>query len=430
MQIAIVGTGISGLSCAHLLHREHDITLYEANGYIGGHAHTVRAESKGESLDIDTGFIVFNRRNYPNFCRLLEEIGVQSRPTTMSFSVQCDHAGIEYSGSSLNGLFAQRRNLLRPSFHRMIGDILRFNREAPKTLAYLDDEATVAQFLAEHGYGPEFAKHYLLPMGAAIWSCPMASFEQFPIRFIVEFYVNHGLLQLRDRPVWRVIEGGSKQYVERLAAPFRDRIRLNCPVRSVQRDVDGVTLLTKDNLPERFDEVIFACHSDRALKLLADADDRETSVLKSFPYSANTAVLHTDESVLPRRKRAWASWNYRVSEDPTARPSVTYNMNILQHIDSKQTYCVTLNDEQQIKPERILGTYRYSHPVFTTQRAAAQRRHRELIRQRRTSFCGAYWGNGFHEDGVNSAIAVCREFGVEFGADSRPEKLAAAGALT
>ncbi len=421
MRIAIIGSGISGLVCAHLLNPEHRITLFEANDYVGGHTHTVRIEIDGESHDIDTGFIVFNDRNYPNFTHLLDRLDVRSRPTSMSFSVHCEQSGLEYNGSSLNGLFAQRRNLVRPSFHRMIADILRFNREGPHLLETLDDDLTVGDFLHDHCFSSEFARHYLLPMGAAIWSCPTLSFEQFPIRFILEFYQNHGLLQICDRPVWRVVEGGSKQYVERLTVPFREQIRLSCPVQSVHRGEEGVNVSFQGAEAEVFDEVIFACHSDQALRMLSDTDDREESVLGALPYGANTAVLHTDKTVLPRHRRAWASWNYHLNSDPAHRPTVTYNMNILQHIHSKNTFCLTLNADDRIDPDRVLARFRYSHPIFTTQRAWAQSQQSELIRQRRTSFCGAYWGNGFHEDGVNSAIAVCRDFGVEFDtATARP----------
>ena len=418
MRIAIIGSGISGLVCAHLLHNGHEITVFEANDYIGGHTNTVRVHLDDEAHDIDTGFIVFNDRNYPNFRMLLNRIGVPSRSTPMSFSVRSDKSGLEYNGSSLNGLFAQRRNLLRPSFYRMINDILRFNRESPVIEESLTDEMTVAEFLNDRGFGTEFARHYLLPMGAAIWSCPTETFEQFPIRFIIEFYRNHGLLQIRDRPTWHVVDGGSKQYVDKLTAPFRDRIQLNRPVQSVRRLATGVEISFEERQAVEFDEVIFACHSDQALKLLEKPEERETSILKAFPYGANTAVLHTDETILPRHRRAWASWNYRLGAEAAERPVVTYNMNILQHIRSRHTYCVTLNAENRIDPSRVLRTFRYSHPVFTTKRAAAQRRHTELIRQRRTSFCGAYWGNGFHEDGVNSAIAVCRAFGVDFNSAS------------
>lgn len=423
MRIAIVGSGISGMVAAHLLHPTHEITVFEANDYAGGHTNTIRVTDAGDEVDVDTGFIVFNDRNYPNFEKLMDRLGVDSIPTPMSFSVHGASQNLEYNGSSLNGLFAQRRNLLRPSFHRMIRDILRFNREATKLVERSGEDETLDEFLKRHGFGKEFANHYLLPMGAAIWSCPMATFGQFPIQFIVEFYHNHGLLQIRDRPQWRVIAGGSQRYVERLTEPFYDRIRLNEPVRSVERGEDTVRVGLSDNAVEEFDEIVFACHSDQALRMLRDPTPTETEVLGHFPYGLNTAVLHTDESVLPKRRRAWASWNYRLGDEPDQLPTLTYNMNILQHLHTHRTYCVTLNDEDRINPETIIGRYRYAHPIFTTARAAAQRRHDELIRQRRSSFCGAYWGNGFHEDGVNSAIAVCRAFGIDFHAEPDPVNL-------
>ena len=413
MRIAIVGAGISGLVCGHLLHGSHDIRIFEANDYIGGHTNTVTVDTGGTQTAVDTGFIVYNDRNYPNFCRILDQIGIEGRPTSMSFSVQCKASGLEYNGSSLNGLFAQRRNLLRPWYYRLIGDILRFNREAESSLKELDDTITVGAFLRDRGFSQQFSRYYLLPMGAAIWSCPAESFEQFPVRFIITFYRNHGLLQLRDRPTWHVVEGGSKEYVNALTAPFRDRIHLDSPVRSVQRSSDSVAVSRDDHPPQQFDEVIFACHSDQALGLLDAPDGLERTVLETFRYGANTAVLHTDKTVLPQNRRAWASWNYRVGDDPSERPAVTYNMNILQHIRSDDTFCVSLNDESRIDPDRVLGQFQYDHPVFTTGRASAQDRHPELIRRHRTSFCGAYWGNGFHEDGVNSALTVCREFGAE-----------------
>ena len=421
MRIAIVGAGISGLVCGHLLHGSHDIRIFEANDYIGGHSNTVTVDTGGTQTAVDTGFIVYNDRNYPNFCRILDQIGIEGRPTSMSFSVQCKASGLEYNGSSLNGLFAQRRNLLRPWYYRLIGDILRFNREAESSLKELDDTVTVKAFLRDRGFSQQFSRYYLLPMGAAIWSCPAESFEQFPVRFIITFYRNHGLLQLRDRPTWHVVEGGAKEYVNALTAPFRDRIHLSSPVRSVHRSSDSVAVSRDDHPPQEFDEVIFACHSDQALGLIDGPDDLERSVLKTFRYGANTAVLHTDKTVLPRNRRAWASWNYRIGDAPSERPAVTYNMNILQHIRSKDTFCVSLNDESRIDPNLVLGRFQYEHPVFTTDRASAQGRHPELIRRRRTSFCGAYWGNGFHEDGVNSAITVCRKFGAELERGRKPQ---------
>ncbi len=413
MQIAIVGAGISGLTAAYRLSTEHDVTLFEANDYLGGHTNTVDVDIDGERHAIDTGFIVFNDRTYPNFIALLEELGVRSRPTSMSFSVRCDTANLEYNGSSLNGLFAQRGNLLRPGFYRMLTDILRFNRETSESILNQSttDETTVGEYLARLRYSREFAEYYLLPMGAAIWSCPLGTFAEFPIRFIAEFYRNHGLLSVRNRPTWRVIEGGSRNYVARMAERFADRIRLKMPVEQVSRTSDGVMVKPRSEPVSHFDHVIFACHSDQALRMLTDPTPTERSVLSEFPYGRNIAVLHMDHRVLPKRRRAWASWNYhysgRAANEATKSASVTYQMNLLQGIRSKHVFNVTLNSDEQIDPAKVLRRIEYHHPIFTVRRAAAQARHRELINVNRTSYCGAYWGNGFHEDGVVSAMRVC-----------------------
>lgn len=409
MRIAIIGSGISGLTAAYLLHAEHAVTIYEANHYVGGHAHTVEIELSDGRFSVDTGFLVFNDWTYPNFIALLDELDVASVATSMGFSVKCDRTGIEYSGSGLNGLFAQRRNLMRPTIYRLVSDIVRFNKQAPE-FRNIAADVTVGNFLRDHRYSNQFAELYLLPMGAAIWSCPMETFENFPIRFIIEFYINHGLLQLTGRPVWRTIQGGSQNYVRKMTQRFTDSIRLETPIRGVSRSEECVHVTTQTGTDE-FDEVIFACHSDQALSLLTDPSPAEVDVLSKFPYSKNIATLHTDETVLPTRKRAWAAWNYHVRRESDQRPTVTYNLNILQHLKTRETVCVSLNEEG-IDPKRIHGTFHYSHPVFTTERDAAQARHQELIRNQRTSYCGAYWGNGFHEDGVNSALAVCRAFGV------------------
>jgi uncharacterized protein len=425
MKIAIIGSGISGLTAAWLLHPSHQVTVFEANDYIGGHTHTIDVNADGERLAIDTGFIVYNDWTYPNFIQMLKRLGVDSLATEMSFSVRCERSRLEYNGSNLNGLFAQRSNLLKPRFHRMLQDILRFNREAIELLEAEHDSMTVDEYVTQRGYSRQFLDHYLIPMGAAIWSCPPETFGRFPVRFIVEFYRNHGLLSIRNRPQWRVISGGSSRYVEKMIDPFKDRIRLESPVESIAREETSVTIRATGSDDERFDHAIFACHSDQALRILGDnATMIERDVLNEFPYQKNSAVLHWDDSVLPQRRRAWASWNYHIdgpssrnnkesSETAGQNATVTYNMNILQRLKARRTYCVTLNRDEAIDPEKVIGQYEYHHPVYTTRRRDAQRKHSGLINQNRTSFCGAYWGNGFHEDGVNSALAVCRQLGVE-----------------
>jgi uncharacterized protein len=413
MKIAVIGSGISGMVSARILSKAHDVTVLEAADYIGGHTHTVDVEVGGEKHAVDTGFIVFNRKTYPNFDRILNELGVESHETKMSFSIKCDKTGLEYNGTSPNGLFAQRRNLLRPSFWRMLRDIMRFNREGIAFLNEHDNESmSVGEFLKERKYSRQFAENYLMPMGCAVWSCPFETFEEFPIRFICEFYHNHGFLQIRDRPMWRTIKGGSRTYIEQITKPYRDRIRLNCPVQSVSRSEGSVRVKTADS-DEEFDEVVFACHSDTALQILDDADDLERELLSAFPYSQNSAVLHTDTSVLPKKRRAWAAWNYHLTHDRQASASVTYDMSILQHIKSDHEFCVTLNEDNAVDPSKVLGTYQYSHPIFTLNRSTIQARHTEVIRRRRTSFCGAYWRNGFHEDGVVSALAVTDRFEID-----------------
>ncbi len=408
MKIAIIGTGISGLTAAWQLHRHHELTLFEANDYIGGHTHTVDVAVSGQQYAIDTGFIVFNDWTYPHFIALLDELGVASQATLMSFSVRCERTGLEYNGDNLNTLFAQRRNLFRPSFYRMIRDILRFNREAPALL----NSASVLSlnaYLQQHSYSREFCAHYILPMAASIWSAETTLVGEMPARFFVQFFKNHGLLSVNQRPQWRVVQGGSRSYVERLTAPFRDRIRLNCPVATVSREPSQVLIKPKDSPAEAFDAVIFACHSDQVLRLLADATDPEREILGAIPYQENEAVLHTDIRLLPRQRRAWAAWNYHLPEQPQARVAVTYDMNILQGLDSAETFCVTLNRSAAIDPARILYRTTYHHPVFTEASVAAQARRAEISGVNRTGYCGAYWSYGFHEDGVNSGLAVVRD---------------------
>jgi predicted NAD/FAD-binding protein len=411
MDIAIVGSGISGLVAAHLLHENHRVTVFEADDRVGGHTHTVRVETGDGDHAVDTGFIVYNELNYPNFVKLLARLGVATAATTMSFSVRCDRTGLEYNGSSLNRLFVQRRNLFRPRFHRMIRDILRFNKEAPAMLGGEDNGTTVGDYVSEHGYSKGFVEHYLMPMGSSIWSSPPGRFLEFPIRFVVQFFENHKLLSLSGRPVWRVIKGGSSQYVARLTRGYQDRIRLKSPVRGVRRFQNGVQVTVGGETPERFDHVILACHSDQALAVLDDPTTTERELLSAFPYQANDVLLHTDASVLPRRRRAWAAWNCRIGQTAPGRVVLTYNMNILQDLAASEVFCVTLNDTESVEAKRVIRRLRYEHPLYTTEAKWAQQRHGELVHVNRTSFCGAYWGYGFHEDGVKSALAVCQPFG-------------------
>lgn len=412
MKIAIIGSGIAGLTCAYLLNRRHDISVFEASDWVGGHSHTVDIELDGRHYAIDTGFIVFNDWTYPNFMRLLQQIGVAYKPAQMSFSVCDPHAGSEYNGHSLNTLFAQRRNLVSPAFWGMVRDILRFNRQAPADLdsGRIGDHTTLGDYLARNGYGRRFIEHYIVPMGAAIWSMSLARMLDFPLQFFVRFFRNHGLLSVTERPQWQVIEGGSRSYVGPLSAGFAERIRLNCPVQRVERDAGGVTLHSPAGR-ERFDKVIFACHSDQALALLAEPSLAEEQILGALPYALNDVVLHTDTRLLPRRRLAWASWNYRLDGAQREAAAVTYNMNILQGIDSEHSFCVSLNQSDSIDPAKVLARFSYAHPQYSLVAMAAQARWQDLLGARHSYYCGAYWANGFHEDGVVSALRVARAFG-------------------
>jgi predicted NAD/FAD-binding protein len=409
MKVAIVGTGIAGNVAAYRLRRDHDITVYEAASYIGGHTNTIDVDDEGRMVPVDTGFIVFNDRTYPNFIRLLDEIGQDSRPSVMSFSVSSADGRLEYNGSGLNALFAQRRNILRPRFMRMIRDILRFNRDAIASMRSESGSQKVGEYLLQHGYGDEFMNDYLVPMAAAIWSAEPVAIRDMPIEFLLRFFDNHGLLQLKDRPVWRVIEGGSRAYVDKLVDGHRDRIRLNSPVRAVRRHYSCVEVRTDDQGVEHYDAVVFACHSDQALRILEDPTQAEQEILAAIRYQDNEAVLHTDATVLPRRRRAWAAWNYHVPVDQRRQVAVTYNMNLLQGLDTKKQYCVTLNNDRQIDPASIIRRIQYQHPVYSREAVAAQARQHELNVDR-TFYCGAYWRNGFHEDGVVSALNAVAHF--------------------
>jgi predicted NAD/FAD-binding protein len=410
MKIAVIGTGIAGNVAAHQLSKEYDVTVFEANDYIGGHSNTVTVPTADGDLHLDTGFIVFNDRTYPNFVELLDELGVESQESSMSFSVQCASSGLEYNGSTINSLFAQRSNLLRPSFYRMIRDILRFNREAPELLECNNFELSLADFLGQHGYSKEFIRQYLIPMGAAIWSAEPDTMAKMPAAFFVRFFHNHGLLSVRDRPVWRVIRGGSRQYVHKLVDSHRDRIRLNCPVASITRQPGRVLIRPRGMETESFDYVFLACHSDQALRLLKDALPVERQVLGAIPYQKNEAILHTDESLMPSRKLAWGAWNYHMPQADHQAVTVTYHLNRLQGLETSKQYFVTLNSDLPIRPGAILKKTTYEHPVFNIQSVAAQQRYNEINGLNRTFYCGAYWRNGFHEDGVVSALAAFAQF--------------------
>ena len=409
MKIAIVGAGIAGNVAARELHRDHDVTVFEAGRHVGGHSHTHAIEAHGRTWHVDTGFIVFNDRTYPQFVALLDELGIDAQESSMSFSVRDEAANLEYNGTSLNALFAQRRNLLRPSFLGMVRDILRFNREAPRLLDESGGELPLGELLARGGYGRAFVDHYVVPMGAAIWSTDPVSMMQFPARFFVRFLHNHGMLTVDRRPVWRTVRGGSARYVEKLVAPFRDRIRLGTPVEQVRRIAGGVVVKPAGQEAQRYDAVFLACHSDQALALLANPSAAEREVLSAIPYQQNEAVLHTDTRVLPRRRLAWAAWNYHVRPDggPIA---LTYNMNILQRLEAPEPFLVTLNHSDAIDPERVLRRMTYHHPLYTPASVAAQARHREIDGAHSTYYCGAWLRNGFHEDGVASAYAAVRHF--------------------
>ena len=409
MKIAIIGTGIAGNVAAYKLRQQHDITVFESGAYVGGHTNTVDVFESGRQIAVDTGFIVFNDRTYPNFIRLLDEIGQESQPSEMSFSAQAKSDGVEYCGSSLNAMFAQRRNLLRPNFYRMIRDILRFNETALPGVDDLDDPMLLGDYLRQNGYGHEFTEHYLIPMAAAIWSAEPGLVLEMPVKFLLRFFANHGLLQLRDRPQWRVIKGGSREYVGKLVHGHREQIRLNSPVQSIRRIDDQVEIHSASGGSEFFDFVFVACHSDQALAVIKDATAAEREVLGAIGYQRNEAILHTDDSLMPQRRLAWAAWNYHVPKDAGRHVAVTYNMNILQGLSAKQQYMVTLNNDQDIDPGKIIRRLSYDHPIYSRESVVAQARQTELNCDR-TFFCGAYWRSGFHEDGVVSALNAIAHF--------------------
>ncbi|WP_070963029.1 NAD(P)/FAD-dependent oxidoreductase [Vibrio sonorensis] len=413
MKIAIIGTGISGLTCAYKLHRSHDITVYEANDYIGGHTATIDVEVQGQPFAVDTGFIVYNDRTYPNFIALMNEIGVKGTPTEMSFSVRNDENGLEYNGHTLTTLFAQKRNWLNPKFYHFIWEILRFNKMAKVATKGEREQQTLGEFLDVNRFSDYFSTNYILPMGAAIWSSTLADMRAFPLQFFCRFFLNHGLLDVVNRPQWYVVNGGSRSYIKPLTKAFADNIRLSSPVQKVAKSEDGVWVEAQGKR-EYFDQVIFACHSDQALAMIEAPSEAQTDVLTNLAYQANEVVLHTDTSLLPKRKAAWASWNYWLTGDSAeeqAAPKLTYNMNILQHIDAPVTFCVSLNSGETIDPAKILRRFEYHHPVFNKPAMEAQRKRSQINGLDGLWFCGAYWYNGFHEDGVRSALDVVEGIG-------------------
>jgi uncharacterized protein len=420
MKIAIIGSGISGLACAHYLNPDHEVHVLERAARIGGHTATVDVALGGRRFAVDTGFIVFNERTYPHFIELMDELGVSSKRTQMSFSLSDRESGLEYAGTSFNTLFAQRRNLLSPRYLGMLRDIVRFNRQSVIDLeaGLIAPDQTLGEYLREKAYGRAFIDDYLVPMGAAIWSADVASMLEFPLQFFVRFFRNHGLLDLKDRPHWRVIEGGSREYLKPLVDAFADNVRTSVEIDTVQRLERGAQIRYRNGKDEYFDAVVFACHSDEALALLSDPSPQERDILGAIPYQDNEVILHTDTRLLPANRRTWSSWNY-LKKPGSDRATLTYNMNILQGFDAPETFCVTLNDRDAINPHKILGEFNYAHPVFTLPGIAAQERWEE-INGGSTWFCGAYWRNGFHEDGVYSARRVARSVSASASAKAGP----------
>jgi predicted NAD/FAD-binding protein len=409
LKIAIIGSGIAGNTIAYYLHKKHDITVFESESHVGGHTHTHHIRHEGQDIAVDTGFIVFNDRTYPHFIALLKELNVDWRPSSMSFSVRCEDTGLEYNGATLNSLFAQRLNLFRPSFHKMIRDILRFNK---CSLALLSDgsEIKLGDYLKFGGYSQQFIDYYIIPMGSAIWSTDAKQMLDFPARFFVRFFHNHGMLSIDDRPEWRTITDGSASYVAELTRPFIKSIRLNTPIKSVRRLKNSVRIKPKHGLEEKFDYVFFACHSDQALNILSDPTQVESEVLGAIPYQSNTIYLHHDQTLMPKKKLAWAAWNYHVTTPAPERVAVTYDMNILQGIESEEHLLVTLNHTKGIDPKKVIKRIEYMHPVYTLEGASAQAKHANISGVNRTGFAGAYWRNGFHEDGVVSALEAIKHF--------------------
>ena len=412
MKIAIIGSGISGLACAHLLKKKHNITLFEASDKAGGHVNTIDVSGKTGDYRVDTGFIVFNEENYPNFVRLLELLSIKSQPTRMGFSVRSERTGIEYSGESIPGLFGGLRNITDPKHWGMVRDILRFHKLAEQAD---DPNETVSEFVGRNGLGERFESSFLLPLGSALWSCSIERFGSFPMEFFKDFLSNHKMLQAYNRPVWRVLKGGSRTYVDKIVGGLGKRLRLSTPVRFVRRSNHGIIITMPDGSEQSFDQVILACHADQSLQLLNGAETEEIELLQKFPYETNQVSLHSDDRLLPRRASARASWNAYIAQEEKDHAVVTYDMNILQSLPTEEPFCVSLNQQGEIDPTLRHGEYTFEHPTYHPGRKSAQAMHNSFIQRRGISLCGAYWGYGFHEDGLSSALRVCQSFGEKLG---------------
>ena len=410
MKIAIIGGGISGNTAAYYLSKAHDVTLFESEKRLGGHTHTHSVELEGKELSVDSGFIVFNDWTYPEFIKILDSLNVDSVESEMSFSVRCERTGLEYSGTNLNTLFSQRKNIFSPSFIGLLRDILRFNQSSVQFLAEGGSEITLGEFLRQGGFGKKLIDYYVVPMGAAIWSTDPALMLEFPARFFLRFLKNHGLLNVNDRPVWRVIKGGSSQYLKAMTKGYKDRICLDSAVERISRSEVGATVYLQDGHKAFFDAVFISTHSDQALAMLENPTKAERETLSAIPYQNNSAVLHRDLSLLPRTKRAWSAWNYHIPDSTQERVGVTYNMKILQRLDIQEPVLVTLNYDHAIDPKKVIKRMNYAHPLFTLEGAGAQVRHGEINGTLNTWYCGAYWRNGFHEDGVVSALNAIEHF--------------------
>lgn len=406
MKVAIVGTGISGLAAAHHLRDKADLTLFEASHKPGGHANTVIAESERGFESVDTGFIVYNDRNYPEFTRLLQQLEVASKPSSMSFSVS--DGDFEYTGRTLNGLFAKRSHLVNPKFLRMLTEFPRFQRRLKELAARGKGGPSLAEFLEQEKFSDDLRDRVVVPLVSAVWSADPEQMWTFPVGFLARFLDNHGLLSLGNRPQWRTVEGGSWNYVQALTEPMKDRIRTDSPIESIRRYEDHVEVRVEGQPAESFDQVVIATHSDQALRMLADPTREESEVLGAIEYQPNEAVLHTDESLMPRRKAAWASWNYHLLDEPSGGTALTYDMNRLQTLGCERQFCVTLNLTDRIDPGKIIEVIQYEHPVFTPDAISAQERWAEVSGSGRTHFCGAYWRNGFHEDGAFTGLRAAQ----------------------